>query len=443
MDFKLGQILIEDQPVVIQSPHHSQQLGISIIYQEFNLVPHLTVSENIFLGREPSRGGGILNRQAAHDKAARLLEQLGIALDPAARVSALNVAQQQMVEVAKALSFDAKIVVMDEPTSALTSTEIRALFGLIAKLRQRGLGVIYISHRLEEIFEIGDRITILRDGQWVATRNLPEVTTDELIHLMANRQLRDFFPRRPVAPGPPLLEVEHLVTRQKLKDVSFTLRAGEIVGMAGLLGSGRSAVARALFGVDPIQAGSIRVHCHDRRMNSPRAAIREGIGFLSEDRKQLGLVLGLSVKQNISLANAKAIYPRGVLSRTREADIAGKYVSQLQIKTPHLDQPVIYLSGGNQQKVVLSKWLACQANILIFDEPTRGIDVAAKVDIYELMNELTAQGAGILMISSDLPEVMGMSDRILVMHQGRIRGEYTRADATPEKVLKAALGEAA
>jgi ribose transport system ATP-binding protein len=436
-----GQIFLEGALVYIQNPHHAQQLGISSIYQEFNLVPHLSVSANIFLGREPLRWPGILDKRIMRKQTAGLLDQLAIRLDPAATISSLSVAEQQMVEVAKALAFDSKILIMDEPTSALTAGEIRALFNLIHRLRQRGVGIVYISHRLEEIFELGDRVTVLRDGRFVATRKVAEVTAEELIRLMADRQLKEGFPSRRVAPGPPVLQVSHLSTRHRLKDINFVLHAGEILGVAGLLGSGRSALARALFGVDKIATGSIRVHDQERRIDSPTVASRHGLGFLAEDRKRFGLVLGLSVKQNITLANTEEIYRCGVLSPSREQHLAEQCVAQLKIKTPHLEQPVLFLSGGNQQKVVLGKWLARQADILIFDEPTRGIDVAAKADIYELMNRLTEQGVGILMISSDLPEILGLSDRILVMRQGQIAAQFSRLEATPEKVLKVALGE--
>ena len=439
-----GRIEVEGTARAIHNPLDAQRLGISVIYQELNLVPHLSVSENVFLGREPVRGMGVLDRPVARRKTAELLSQLGIPLDPSAKVGGLGIAQRQMVEVAKALSLDARILVMDEPTSALTTGEIQRLFALVRALRQRGLGIVYISHRLEEIFQIGDRVTVLRDGRSVATRDLQDVTVDELVRLMANRELKDHFPRRSVpVGGETLLQTTRLCTRGKLNNVNLTLHAGEIVGVAGLMGSGRSALARALFGVDSVSGGSIVVRQQSRGASSPRAAIRQGIGLLTEDRQHLGLVLGLSVRRNISLTSPRGVFPFGLLRPARERAIAAAYVSQLRIKTPHVDQPVAFLSGGNQQKVVLSKWLACQASILIFDEPTRGIDVAARFDIYELMNRLTEQGVAILMISSDLPEVLGMSDRILVMHRGEVRAEFSRAEATAEKLLKAALGDPA
>lgn len=436
-----GEIRLGGGSVAIHSPHQARALGISTIYQEFNLVPHLSAGANIFLGREPARALGLVNHRQLHARAGGVLTQLGIRLDPTTRVEQLSVAQQQMVEVARALAFDARILIMDEPTSALTAAESRTLFALVRSVRDRGVGVIYISHRMEEIFALGDRVTVLRDGRRVATRAVAEVTVGELIRLMADRELKDHFPRRRVPPGEPVLEVSQVSTRDKLRDVSFTLRQGEILGVAGLLGSGRSTLARVLFGAVRPTAGTVRVQSRGVRLRSPAAAIRLGIGYLAEDRKQQGLVLALSVRQNIALPNTDLAYPFGVRRPARERELVAAQVEQLRIKTPHLDQPVVYLSGGNQQKVVLAKWLARQAGILIFDEPTRGIDVAAKVDIYELMNRLTDQGAAILMISSDLPEVLGMSDRILVMHNGRVVGEFDPRQANQATLVRAALGE--
>jgi ribose transport system ATP-binding protein len=435
-----GTIAIGGVTRPISTPQQARMLGISTIYQEFNLIPHLSVSANIVLGREPLLGGFLLDRRAMRRQAETVLRDLGVSIDPRALVSTLGVAEQQMVEVAKALSLDARILIMDEPTSALTGTEIRTLFDLVRRLRQRGVGIVYISHRMEEIYEIGDRVTVLRDGRWVATRRLTEVSTRDLIRYMADRELQEHFPRAQVEPGPPVLEVRNLSTRTKLRGISFQLRQGEILGVAGLLGSGRTEMAQALFGVDPRESGEILVDGQARRIRSPRAAIRAGIGFLPEDRRLLGLVLPLSIKRNVSLPNTDRVYPRGLLHRGQERQLADACVTGLRVKTPHTDQATGNLSGGNQQKVVLGKWLARAPRILIFDEPTRGIDVGAKEEIYRLMNRLTQQGVGILMISSELPEVLGMSDRILVMREGRISGEFNRDQATPALVLQAALG---
>jgi ribose transport system ATP-binding protein len=435
-----GEIRIAGQTHRIATPQHAQSLGISTIYQEFNLIPHLPVHANIFLGREPRRAGVLLDRRAMRKQAESALRQLEVAIDPDAPISALGVAEQQMVEVAKALSLEARILIMDEPTSALTGSEIANLFAIVRRLRDRGVGIVYISHRMEEIFEIGDRVTVLRDGRQVATHELGSVTIRGLVRDMADRELTEHFPRESVEPGPPLLEVRNLTTRTKLRGVSFQLRRGEILGLAGLLGSGRTELARAIFAADAIQSGEVRVHGRPCRFRSPRQAIQAGIALLPEDRRQLGLVLPLSIKRNVSLPNTHRVYPNGLLRPDEERRLAEECVTGLRVKTPHINQPTANLSGGNQQKVVLGKWLARQSDIFIFDEPTRGIDIGAKVEIYRLMNRLTREGAGILMISSEMPEVLGMSDRILVMREGRLAGEFNRAEATQEAVLGAALG---
>lgn len=438
-----GEIRIAGEPRRIATPQHAQSLGISTIYQEFNLIPHLPVSANIFLGREPCRAGFLLDRRTMRRQAEQALRELDVAIDAGSPISALGVAEQQMVEVAKALSLDARILVMDEPTSALTGSEIQTLFAIVRRLRDRGVGIVYISHRMEELFEIGDRVTVLRDGRKVATHRLAEVSVKRLIRDMADRELTDHFPRAAVEAGPPVLQVSNLTTRTKLRGVSFELRRGEILGVAGLLGSGRTEMARAIFGADPVESGEILVHGKVRRLRSPREAIRAGIALLPEDRRQMGLVLPLSIKRNVSLPNTDQVYPRGLLRPATERRLAEECVAGLRVKTPHVDQATANLSGGNQQKVVLGKWLARDSAIFIFDEPTRGIDVGAKVEIYRLMNRLTQQGAAILMISSEMPEVLGMSDRILVMREGRIAGEFNRAEATQEAVLAKALGTTA
>jgi ribose transport system ATP-binding protein len=437
-----GAVWVDGRAVRLHPPVEARRLGINTIYQECSLVPHLPVYANVFLGRERCLGAGILDRRAMRTATGEILRDLGIELDPDARVGRLGIAQQQMVEIARALAFTARIIVMDEPTSALTSTEIRKLFGLIRAVRKRGVGIVYISHRMEEIMEIGDRVTVLRDGQRVASSSVTEVTVPQLIRWMADRELAEHFPRRPTAPGEPALVVENLSTQGKLAGINFTLRRGEILGVAGLMGSGRSTLARALFGELTVCSGQVRVHGCLARIRSPAAAIQQRLGYLPEDRKQMGLVLPLSVRQNLALANPEEVYPWGWRRAGREQRLAEVQVSQLRIRTPHLEQPVVNLSGGNQQKVVLGKWLAREADVLIFDEPTRGIDVAAKVDIYELMNRLTERGAAIVMISSDLPEILGMSDRILVMRGGRVAAEFRRGAVDQEAVLRAALGGA-
>jgi ribose transport system ATP-binding protein len=435
-----GEVLIGGSPVEISSPRHAQELGVGIIYQEFNLVPHLSAGENIFLGREPSLAPGVIDQRKLMRDAQRQLDSLGVAIDARSMVRNLSVAEQQMVEVAKALSLEARVLIMDEPTSALTAQEIDELFAAIRRLKTQGVAIVYISHRMEELFAIGDRVTVLRDGRHVGTRAISETTLPELVRLMVGRDLKEHFPKRRAAIGDEVLRVERLQRKRVLYDVSFALRRGEVVGLAGLMGSGRTELARAIFGADAIDGGRIFVRGEEKRITSPRVAIDLGLGFLTEDRKQQGLVLVLSVRENVCLPCVGRWSRRGVVQSAREEVATEQRIRELRIKTPSALQRVIYLSGGNQQKVVLAKWLCTDADILIFDEPTRGIDVGSKVEIYQLMNELAARGAAILMISSELPEILGMSDRILVMHAGRIAGEFVAADATPEKLLAAALG---
>ena len=435
-----GQILLNGEPTEIRSPRHARNLGIAIIYQEFNLVRQLSAAENIFLGREPCFQPGLVDKKRMADDARRLLDELGEAFDPLLPVKRLSVAHQQMVEVAKALSMNANILIMDEPTSALTENEIENLFATIRRLQAKGVSVVYISHRLQELFQIGDRVTVLRDGTYVGTYPIAETTPRQLVRLMADRDLTDHFPKRKAPLGDELLRVESLSTHDKLDDVSFSLRRGEVLGIAGLLGSGRTELARAIFGADSIDAGQISIRQEPVRISSPAAAIRRGIGFLTEDRKEQGLVLSLSVKHNIGLSNMDSLAPNTVINARKLNALARRFVDKLKIKTPSIAQKVVNLSGGNQQKVALAKWLARDVDVLIFDEPTRGIDVGAKVDIYELMNELTANGVGIIMISSELPEILGMSDRILVMSAGRVAREFGSGEATQEQVLAAALG---
>ena len=437
-----GEVLLDGAPVEIRGPRHAQALGLGIIYQEFNLIPHLTAGENIFLGREPRLIAGVIDQGALLRAAQKILDELGVAIDARSVVSRLSVAQQQMVEVAKALSLNARVLMMDEPTSALTEQEIRELFATIARLKARGVALVYISHRMEELVVIGDRVTVLRDGRHVGTRSIGETTMAELVRLMVGRDLKDQFPKQAAPVGDEALRVAGLRRNGVLHDINFTLRQGEVVGLAGLMGSGRTELARAVFGADPIDGGRIFVGGRERQIGSPRAAIGLGLGFLTEDRKHQGLVLGLSVQENTCLPSVGAFSRFGVMQVEQESAATAARIAELRIKTPGPHQRVVTLSGGNQQKVVLGKWLTTEADVFIFDEPTRGIDVGAKVEIYQLINQLAARGAAILMISSELPEILGMSDRILVMHAGRIAGEFTAAEATQEKLLAAALGRA-
>ena len=435
-----GEILLFGHRTELRSPKHAQELGIGIIYQELQLVPHLTAAENIFLGREMTTRAGFIDTKALLSSAQRILADLGVQIDCDRPVRQFGIAQQQMIEVAKALSLDATILIMDEPTSALSETEIQQLFATIRRLKSKGVSVIYISHRLDELFEIGDRVTVLRDGKRVGTKRIDETSKSELIRMMVDRELKEQYPKQQAQIGEEVLRVEKLSRKGTLKDVSFSLHRGEVLGISGLLGSGRTELARAIFGVDRIDSGRIYVKGKLQKIRSPRSAINLGLGFLTEDRKSQGLILILPVRDNISLPSLDSFSSLGILNLKKEEGEAGSYVNTLRIKTPGLRQQVLDLSGGNQQKVVLAKWLCSRADIFIFDEPTRGIDVGSKVEIYQLMNRLTAEGVAIIMISSELPEILGMSDRILVMRQHQIVAEISAGEATQEKIMRHALG---
>jgi ribose transport system ATP-binding protein len=436
-----GEILLGGEPVRVQSPHHAQELGISMIYQEFNLSPFLSVAENIFLGREPRIGRTpFVDWKKMYRDAEGLLGRIRITMDVRMPVSECSIAQQQMVEIAKALSFNASIIVMDEPSATLTDHELEAFFDLVRALKTEGICIIYISHRLEEIYEIGDRITVMRDGRHIGTHNVTDLTREDIIREMVGRELTGEYPKEVIERGEARLAVRDLRREGVFEDINFTLHRGEIVGLTGLVGAGRTEVARAVFGADPIDGGSIVLDGDRLDLHSPRDAIRHGIGLLTEDRKNQGLVLGMSVRENTTLANLKELVKTLFVDRRREGKVTEEYIRDLQIKTPSTEQSAQNLSGGNQQKVVLAKWLFTESKVLIFDEPTRGIDVGVKVEIYKLMNELVRQGVCILIISSELPEVLGMSDRVLVMHEGSIAGELSREEATQEAVMRLATG---
>jgi ABC-type sugar transport system ATPase subunit len=443
-----GTIEFGGTPVTLTKPHQAQQLGISIIYQEFNLFPNLSVEENVFIGREPSRAGWV-DRQQLRRNTRELLSQVGVRLNPRALVSELSVAQQQMVEIAKALSYNARVVIMDEPTSALTDTEVTALFSIIRELKQQNLGVIFISHRIEEVLEICDRITVLRDGQNTGELLAHEATPAQIVRLMVGRALADLFHKEESEiAGSPVLEVRGLTRKTakgdtsatSIEDISLTVHSGEIVGLAGLVGSGRTELARTIFGADRMDSGSILINGKPVTIKHPLDAIELGLGLVPEDRKQQALVLELPVRENISLANLDAVTRLGFINRGRERTIAQRFIDALQVRTPSMEQRVINLSGGNQQKVVLAKWLALNPKVLIVDEPTRGIDVGAKAEVHLLLSKLAQQGVGILMISSELSEVLAMSDRILVMREGRIAGELSRQNASQESIMSLATG---
>lgn len=424
----------------IANPVDAQRAGISVIYQEFNLIPGLTARENIFLGRERSRFGFIARKEESR-QALELFGRIGVSVDPETPCRELSVAQQQAVEIAKALSQEAKIIVMDEPSATLTPQEVNHLFSIVRELKTQGIGVIYISHRLEEIFVLADRVMVMRDGEGIATAVTGDLPRERLIELMVGRRLENEFPHRISHVKAPRLRVRNLCRGRKVRNVSFDIRAGEILALTGLVGAGRTETARLLFGADQAESGTIELDGVPLRLRHPRDAIRRGICLLSEDRKLEGLVLGLSVRENFGLPNMSRFARMGIVHRGKESGACAGYIQLLSIKVPHAEQAVRNLSGGNQQKVVLAKWLQRNAEVLLFDEPTRGIDVGAKYEIYLLLNELARQGKAILMISSELPEVLGMADRILVMHEGRIRGEITDVrNSTQEQILNLAVG---
>lgn len=435
-----GVIRIQGTEQEISSPKVAQGLGIAIIHQELNMIPYLSVMENMFLGREFKFGRtGIVNWSKMRSEARTLLKELGMELSPDTLVGELSVGQQQMVEIAKALSMQANILVLDEPTAALTKREIEKLFEVIKSLKSQGVGMIYISHRMEEIFQISDRITVLRDGRYIGTRETRKTTLDELVQMMVGREIKERFPKVKTTVGEERLRVEGLSQPGKLQDISFSVRAGEILGIAGLMGAGRTELAKALFG-EGNYTGTISIDGQAIKIKNPVDAIRAGIALITEDRKGEGLVLGLSVRENLALPNLRSLSRFGFVSHRMEQGFVEESIRKLHVKAHHPNQRVGSLSGGNQQKVVIGKWLATQPKVLILDEPTRGVDIGAKREIYDLMNQLVQEGVAILMISSELPEVLGMSDRILVMHEGRVTGEFLRENATQETIMHAATG---
>jgi ribose transport system ATP-binding protein len=434
-----GEVFIEGQRVEVFDPRVAQRLGVSIIYQEFNLIPHMNVAQNIFLGRFPKRYG-LIDHQRMHVDAEALLRSLNMRVDTHSTIVDLSPAQQQMVEIAKALSIQSKILIMDEPTSALSERETEQLFATIHQLNAKGIGIVYISHRLQELQEVGDRVSVLRDGQLIGRRAIRDVTVEDLVGMMVGRPVKDMFEREYQPRGSECLRVENLSSGNRLHDVSLTLHASEIVGLAGLVGAGRTDLARAIYGVDRYDSG--RISLFGKAISYPHASdmVERGISLLPEDRKNQGLALILPVAENIVVSSLDRLFPRMVVSKKKEQAIALRYVEQLRIATPSTSRLAQYLSGGNQQKVVLAKWMCTQAKVFIFDEPTRGIDVGAKAEIHALMNELVRQGAAVLMISSELPEIIGMSDRIYVMREGRIVAEIPHDEATQERIIESAMG---
>ena len=438
-----GELRIDGEPTVLAGTAASRSAGISVIYQEPTLFPDLSVAENIFMGRQPLSWGRHIDRGAMNAAATKVFERLGVALDPTRPARGLSVADQQIVEIAKAISFDARVIVMDEPTAALTAIEVERLFTVVRTLRAEGAAVLFISHRLEEVFANCQRVTIMRDGRFVRTDPIEDLDIDTVIRSMVGRDLDTLFPKTDTTPGEVVLSVEHLSRRGEFNDVSFTVRRGEIVALAGLVGAGRSEIARAIFGIDRYDAGRVEIDGNPLPSASPIAAMRAGVGFVPEDRRQQGLVMEMSIDHNVALASLRRLQHLGLLRRSSERQLAAEWARRLQLKFSSLANNVSTLSGGNQQKVVLGKWLARHPKLLIIDEPTRGIDVGTKAEVHRLLDELVADGIAVLMISSELPEVLGMADRVLVIHEGRLVAEIDRADADEASIMRAATGQGA
>ena len=436
-----GELLIAGQPQSFSGPAASKAAGVSIIYQEPTLFPDLTVAENIYMGRQPVGAGKVIDRRAMNKAATEVFLQLGVALDPERQARGLSVADQQIVEIAKAISLDAQILVMDEPTAALTAVEVARLFNVMTTLRKRGAAVLFISHRLDEVFASCQRVTIMRDGRFVRTAPIEEVTVDDIIRSMVGRDLDALFPKTESVPGEEILRVEHLSRQGVFSDINFTVRRGEIVALAGLVGAGRSEVARAIFGIDRKTSGTVTMLGRELAGGSPQEAMAAGIALVPEDRRQQGLVMDMGIDQNVALASLGRLRKGGLIRRRDEASLALTWARRLQLKFGRIRNPVATLSGGNQQKVVLGKWLSRKPTLLIIDEPTRGIDVGTKSEVHRLLDQLVHEGMGVLMISSELPEVLGMADRVLVIHEGRLTAELSRAEADENSVMRAATGQ--
>ncbi|MGK5172055.1 sugar ABC transporter ATP-binding protein [Geodermatophilus sp. CPCC 205761] len=436
-----GRVMLDGAPVTLDGPAAARAAGIAVIYQEPTLFPDLSVAENIFMGRQPLTGGRRIDRRELTARCRALFERLGVRLDPERPARGLSIADQQMVEIAKAISFDARVLVMDEPTAALSGVEVERLFTVARSLRDSGAAVLFISHRFDEVFDLCDRITVMRDGQWVSTDATADLTVDQVVRRMVGREVSSLFPKLDVEAGEVVLSVRGLSRRGVFSDVSFDVRAGEIVALAGLVGAGRSEVVRAVFGIDRYDAGSVELDGEALRPGNPAAAMAAGIALVPEDRRQQGLVMELSVERNATLTRRWQLSRLGWLSARRERDTAAEWSTKLQVKAGRLTDPVSTLSGGNQQKVVLAKWLSTQPRVLIVDEPTRGIDVGTKAEVHRLLSQLAADGLAVVMVSSELPEVLGMADRVLVMHEGRLVDDIPRARADEDSVMLAATGQ--
>ncbi|UJP09092.1 sugar ABC transporter ATP-binding protein [Microbacterium sp. KUDC0406] len=433
-----GDFLIEGDPVAFRSVADSKAAGVSVIYQEPTLFPDLTVAENIFIGRQPRGGAGLISRTRMRADARELFETLGVPIDPDRIAEGLSIADQQIIEIAKAISLDARVLIMDEPTAALSGVEVERLFQVARSLRDRGAAILFISHRFDEVFALTDRITVMRDGRYIATHQTAEATVEGIVRQMVGRDVDQLFPKTPAQIGDVVLSVQGLTRRGVFQDIDIDVRAGEIVGLAGLVGAGRTEVARAVFGIDEYDDGHVALDGVPLRRHDVQKAIDAGIGFVPEDRRRQGLVMDLSVSRNATLALRGRLARFGLIRGDRERRTAQEWTKRLQVKTGSMEYPVSTLSGGNQQKVVLAKWLSTEPRLLIIDEPTRGIDVGTKAEVHRLLSDLAGRGIAILMISSELPEVLGMADRVVVMHEGRVTATIDRDEATPEAVMHAA-----
>ncbi len=433
-----GELLLDGESVDFHSTAESKSAGVAVIYQEPTLFPDLSVTENIFMGRQPLASGRRIDRARMHRETKALFDRLGVSIDPRRPALGLSIADQQIIEIAKAISLDARVLIMDEPTAALSGIEVERLFAVARSLRDEGRALVFISHRFDEVFALCDMVTVMRDGEYVATRPVAETSVDEIVEMMVGREVGDLFPKTEASVGEPVLQVEGLNRTGVFHDVSFTVRAGEIVGLAGLVGAGRSEIARAVFGVDRYESGSVRLFGEPVPAHNPRAAIRAGMAFIPEDRRKQGLVTEASVARNVAGVIRGGLSKAGFLTARAENRAAGPWAARLEVKTNALDMDAVTMSGGNQQKVVIAKWLATNPKLLIIDEPTRGIDVGTKAEVHRLLSELAGQGLAILMISSELPEVLGMADRVLVVCEGRLTADFPRNEATPENVMRAA-----
>jgi rhamnose transport system ATP-binding protein len=436
-----GTFKVSGQEVALYTPTQSRELGIAVVHQEPMLFPDLDIAENVFMGRHPRDRFGRINWKLMYREVDELLASLDVPINSHTPVQGLSVAEKQLVEIAKALSLEARVLVLDEPTATLSGHEVDELFAIVKRLRERGVAILFVSHRLEEVFAIADKVTIFRDGTYIVTKPISEINTDEIIKYMVGRELSNLFPKGDATIGDVVLDVQHLTRPGVFRDVSFQLHRGEILGFAGLIGAGRTEIARVLFGVDQAESGEIVLNGKSVHIHSPRSAMKHGIAYVPEDRHQHGLVLDFSITTNITLSILQQVSRLGMVNTRREQTIARDYSQQLNVRSAGVQQLVKALSGGNQQKVVLSKWLATHPTVLILDEPTRGIDVGAKAEVHHIISDLAAEGLAIILISSELPEVLAMADRVMVMHEGRVTGTFARSEATQENVMFAATGQ--